>query len=146
LGIFSDFFIADPDEALRYANRIDDADGGEEIERLLNPFQYKGITALEIGTLWAILEGKAWEVKKHMPVDVYFGEEGESWLYSFPDALTKLLASADEDALASASVQWAKTEEIDCAPAELMPLLNDLRSLARHAVSNGKSVYLWGCL
>lgn len=146
MGMLADFFTADPAQALRYANRIEDPDEGEEIERLLNPVQYKGITGLEIGTLWAILERKKWDVKKHMPEDIYFGEEGESWLHRFPVELTNLLANLDEAALLSASVDWAKTEEIDCAPADLRPLLDDLKFLARQAAANGKSVYLWGCL
>jgi hypothetical protein len=144
--MLADFFIADPAEALRYANRNEDVDEGEEIERLLGPAQYKGITELEIGTLWAILEGIEWNVKKHMPESIYLGDEGESWLCRFPVELAKLLANSTVVALESASVHWAKTEELDCDPADLRPLLDDLQSLARQAGANGKSVYLWGCL
>jgi hypothetical protein len=144
--MLADFFIADPAEALRYANRNEDADEGEEIERLLNPAQYKSITELEIGTLWAILEGTEWNVKKHMLEGIYLGDDGEAWLCRFPVALSTLLVNSNVDALDRVSVQWAKTEEIDCDPADLRPLLDDLQSLARQAGANGKSVYLWGCL
>jgi hypothetical protein len=146
LGILADFFVAGPAEALRYANRMEEPDEGEEIQGMLNPVEYKGITSLELGTLWAILEATEWDVKKHMPEDVFLGEEGESWLTRFPVELTTLLADAGDDDLAKASVRWAKTEELDCAPEDLRPLLDDLRSLALHAVSNGKSIYLWGSL
>jgi hypothetical protein len=144
--MLADFFIADPTEAKRYANRIDEPDEGEEIERLMKPVQSKGITGLHIGTLWAILERTQWDVKKHMPEDVYIGEDGESWLHRFPDELTSLLANLDEEGLASASEQWAKTEELNCDPANLLPLLEDLQSLAQQAAGKGQSIYLWGCL
>ncbi|MGX9699302.1 hypothetical protein ACWYXK_20220 [Janthinobacterium lividum] len=146
MGLIADFFIAGPAEAIRYANRIEDSDEGEEIELLLKPVQFKGITDLEIGTLWAILERREWDIDKHMPEDIYVGEDGESWLHRFPDELTSLLASSNVDALESASEQWAKTEEIDCNAADLRPLLKDLQSLARQAATTGQSIYLWGCL
>lgn len=146
MGLIADFFIAGPVEAIRYANRIEDPDEGEEIELLLNPLQFNGITDLEIGTLWAILERREWDIEKHMPEDIYVGEDGESWLHRFPDELTILLANSSADGLESASEQWAKTEEIDCNAADLRPLLNDLQSLARQAATTGQSIYLWGCL
>jgi hypothetical protein len=144
--MLSDFFVATPAEALRYANRIDEADDGEEIERLLQPAQYKGITGLEIGTLWAILEGREWDAEKHMPADVCLAEDGEIWLHRFPAELSQLLAHLDGAALKVTMAAWAATEELDCSPEDLKPVLEDLRSLARQAGDNGKSVYLWGCL
>lgn len=146
MGILADFFAAVPAQALKYANRINDVDEGDEIERLLKPAQYKGITGLEIGTLWAILEAQEWDVKKHMPDDIQVDDEGESWLHRFPGGLVALLANAGHEALAKASELWAKTEELDCDAADLRPLLEDLRSLARQAAADGTSVYLWGCL
>ena len=146
MGVIADFFIADPAEAIRYANRIEEPHEGEEIALLLNPVQFNGITDLEIGTLWAILERSEWDIEKHMPEDIYVEEDGESWLHRFPDELTSLLANSNADGLESASEQWAKTEEIDCDAADLQPLLKDLQSLARQAISTGQSIYLWGCL
>lgn len=146
MGMLADFIIANPAEAMRYANRSNDPDEGREIELLLNPAQFKGITGLEIGTLWAILECSEWDVKRHIPEDIYIGEEGESWLHRFPDELTSLLANSDEGRLASASAQWAKTEELDCHSTDLLPLLENLRLLARQAAVKGQSIYLWGCL
>lgn len=144
--MLSDFFVATPAEALRYANRIEEEDDGEEIERLLQPAQYKGITELEIGTLWAILEGREWDVNKHMPEDVCLGEEGESWLHRFPVELANLLAGLDGAVLKRTAVAWAETDELDCDAADLKPLLEDLKALARQAGPDGKALYLWGCL
>lgn len=146
LGMLAEFFVADPTEAMRYVNRMDELDEGEEIECLVKSVQFNGVTGLEIGTLWAILESTQWDVKKHMPIDVDIDEEGESWLCRFPDELTRLLASSDEGGLASASEQWAKTEELNCDPADLLPLLEDLQSLSQQAVAKGQSIYLYSCL
>ncbi|MFT3736406.1 MAG: hypothetical protein QM776_15540 [Rhodocyclaceae bacterium] len=146
MGLLADFFVATPAEALRYANRLSEPDEGEEIEKLLAPAQYKGCTGLELGTLWAILEGKEWDVGKHMPEDVAVGDDEESWLYRFPDELTGLLAEADRDAIETAAITWAKTEELDCDPEDIKPVLADLQLLARDAISKHKAVYLWGCV
>jgi hypothetical protein len=146
MGVLADFFSADPDTALRYAHRLDDSDEGEEIVRLLHPAHYKNITGLEIGLLWAILEDREWDASKHLPEDIDLGEDGEAWLHRFPDELAQLLAYADQDGLTRAALRWAETEELDCDPAELRPLLDDLQQLARNAAAGGKSVYLWGCL
>lgn len=146
MGIIADFFVAAPDKASRYANRIDEPDEGEEITTLLRPCEYKGFTGLEIGMLWAILEGLPWDVRRHMPKDTLLGDEGESWLERFPDALTALLSQASPAVLKSTAVSWARTEELACDPADLEPVLADLQSLAKQALEAGESVYLWGCL
>ena len=143
--MLADFFVAAPGEALRYANRHEDPDEGEEIEHLLNPAQYKSITGVELGTLWAILEGSAWNVEKHMPEDIHFGDDADSWRYRFPGELTNLLANTDEHGLASAAKAWAKTEELDCNPDDLKPVLDDLRAVAQQEKSKEKYSDLWGC-
>ncbi len=146
MGMLADFFVATPEQATRYANRNDEPDEGEEITALLNPCEYKRFTGLELGTLWAILEGVPWEVGKHMPKDTVLGTEGESWLERLPDELTHLLSKATPEALAKAGSSWANTEELTCEPADLDPVLADLQRLAQQAILSGRSVYLWGCL
>ena len=42
--------------------------------------------------------------------------------------------------------EWAGTDELDCEPGVLSPLLADLQRLSKLARSNGKAVYLWGCV
>lgn len=144
--MLADFFVADSADAVRYARRIEEADEGEEIERRLKPVHYKNITAFEIASLWAILDDSDGDVKHHMPETVYLGEDSESWLHRFPAELSTLLASLDEAGLKSAAQDWAETEELDCDPEELAPLLADLQALARQAAVSGKALYLWGCL
>ncbi|MET3379229.1 MULTISPECIES: hypothetical protein [Variovorax] len=146
MGILSDFFVASPEEALRYANRIEEPDEGDEIEELLEPVQYKRFTDIEITTLWAIMEGKEWDVDRHMLEYVELGEDNDAWLNRFPDELTTLLTQVDSASLAPVLERWANTEELACEPTELHPVMEDLRRLAAEALARNKSVYLWGCL
>jgi hypothetical protein len=146
MGILSDFFVATPEEALRYANRIEEPDEGAEIEELLDPVQYKRFTDLEISTLWAILEGNDWDVDRHALEYIEIGEDNEAWLNRFPDELTSLLAKLEPDSQAAVLEAWASTEELACDPAELQPVVDDLQRLASEAAASEKSVYLWGCL
>ncbi|MDR2187814.1 MAG: hypothetical protein LBE62_07135 [Azonexus sp.] len=143
MGLLADFFVATPEQAIQYANR-DPYE--EEIRALLNPCEYKGITGLELGMLWAILEDIEWDYDKHMPRDTVLGNEGEWWLERFPDKLTLLLAQATPERLATASVAWANTEELSCDPEDIQPMLADLQQLAKQAISRDIPVYLWGCL
>ena len=146
MGMLADFFAADAADALRYARRADDPDEGDGITAALAPLQYNGIGSLDIGMLWAILEGGDWNAKRYMPEGVRLDDEGEAWLDRFPDDLTRLLADADGGTLARTADRWAQAGELDWSADELRPLLDDLHALARRAVAAGKSVYLWGCL
>jgi hypothetical protein len=143
MAILADFFVASPEQATRYYNRTNDADGGSEISGLLQPASYTGFTSVQIGKLWAILDGVGWNVEQHELETIAFSEEG-SWLQRFPAVLTQLLTDPSADQVASASVKWAATEEIDCSPEELIPVLKDLQTLAKRAIATNTSVYLWG--
>ena len=144
MAILSDFFVASPEQATRYANRSGEPDGGAEITALLQPASYTGFTTLQIGKLWAILEGVAWDRKRLMLENIWFSDEGEAWLNRFPNKLMQLLADASADQLAAALVRWVATEEVDYSAEDLAPVLNDLGALASKAAETNTSVYLWG--
>jgi len=148
MGMLADFFVATHDEALRYANRhLVDGDEAEAIHTLLSPCEWKGIAGLQVGILWALLEQVPWDVKKHRTqMERFDDDEREDWLEKFPDVLTALLANASTDLLSTAGAAWAKTEEMEWEPHEVSPVLADLQRLARRAQTEGKSIYLWGCL
>lgn len=146
MGILADFFVATPEDALRYSNRISEADEGESLDALLQPASYNGVTNLELGTLWAILERAPFDDARHVPEDDLADDDGESWLFRFPDELTALIAAASPEELKRAGEEWARSDELDCEPDLLSPLLADLQRLSKLARSNGKAVYLWGCV
>lgn len=144
MGILADIFVATEDEALAYESSID-SDDIEKYERV----EFKGLTGLEFGTLWAILENEEWDVDVHMLEDVSYGEDGETWLMMFPDELISLLCSVENNNFESVLDQWAITEELQMSgwePAEVGTVLEDLIRLAKTAQSSKRGLYLWGSL
>ncbi|MGQ2923449.1 hypothetical protein [Variovorax sp. DAIF25] len=146
MGLLSDFFVANEGEAARYADRMSEDDQGKAIALQLRPAEYKGFTDLEVGTLWAILEGKEWDADLHALESDEGGDEGDSWLFRFPDRLVQLLAHVEHSALDAALPRWADTEELQVDVAELRPVVLDLQRLAKQAIAEQKSLYLWGSL
>jgi hypothetical protein len=144
MGILADIFVATEDEALAYESSID-SDDIEKYERV----EFKGLTGLEFGTLWAILENEEWDVDVHMLEDVSYGDDGETWLMMFPDELISLLCSVENNNFESVLDQWAITEELQMSgwePAEVGTVLKDLIRLAKTAQSSKRGLYLWGSL
>jgi len=138
MGILCNVFVAKPSQALAY--RGSPAAAGIEVER------FGGFTELEFGTLWAILEGVDWDVKRHMPERLWRSEDGESWICRFPDPLVTLLADASDGAIAAAAAKWAATDEISGDAATTQPIIEKLHRLASSARSTGREVYQWGSL
>jgi len=141
VGILSDFFIATPEQAVRYAKRYDEPDKGNTITQLLKPLELKNLTGLEMGTLWAILEGVEWDVDKHMLEEVLHDES--SGVERFPDELIQLLVRADKTEIEAACSPWAATEELNCSPSEALSVLHGIQVLAIRSDREGKSLYLW---
>jgi hypothetical protein len=141
VSIVADFFVASPENARAYAT----AETHDGLQLHLVPTRHKGITPLELGTLWAILEGCEWGVERHDIPDESPAEDGNSWLCRFPQPLVQLLADSSDGDLALARTHWAATEELGCAPEALEPVIADLQRLARQAIETGREMYLWGC-
>lgn len=147
MGLLADFFVADQHDALRYARRHRDADDGDAIRAALAPVESKGLTSVEIGTLWAILEGADWDAGRHGLASIDLGDdEADAWLERFPDGLVQRLAAATPEQLDGAARAWAATEELRCDAADLRPGLDELQRLSRRAIAEGRSVFLWGSL
>jgi len=144
MGILADFFVATPDDALKYAAPGSFQDAALKLR--VAPVEYKSFTTVEIGTLWAILANEEWSVAKHDLIDESLEGEEESWLFRFPPALVELLADATDKELSLANAKWATTEELNCAPSDLLPVTLDLQRLAKTSVATGNPMYLWGSL
>lgn len=141
MSILADLFVASAEDARQYAM----PDFHQSIKARLIPAEYKGLTTLELGTFWALLEGSAWSPERHDFIDESIEGDDGSWLYRFPKSLVHLLATASETRLAEARTEWAATDEISGTPEGLEPLVSDLRKLAQRAQQAGLSLYLWGC-
>jgi len=142
MGILSDLFVSTHEDASLYQERyLARALKSSAYQRV----EYKGITDLELGTLWAVVQGDEWDINVHRLNQVAFGAGGETWLFRFPDAFVRSLQSLDEARISRASELWASTEELKCAPTYLMPVVSDLNRLSKLATGD-KGLFLWGSL
>jgi hypothetical protein len=146
MGILADFFVATPENAMRYAHSLEEPDEGEEIRAIVQPREFKGFTGIEFEALWAILAREEWDPKRHSLEQIHLGAENESWLQRFPDGLVDFLAAADEGRLKSAAAAWAKTEDVDFEASDLEVVLGELHELALRVRRPETAMYLWGSL
>ena len=141
MGILADIFVATRADALRYEELLTNDGDMSPFERV----EYKSLTGLEFGTLWAILEGAEWDVDRHMLATIDTGSE-ETWLEEFPAQLVEVLAAIDEKQIAKIASAWGKTEEVSSPGSALEPIIRDLRRLAKLSRSTRKPMFLWGSL
>lgn len=149
MGILSDFLVAGDEDARRYARRYDAGVAPETRKALaarLPLAEYKGLTDIELGALWSALEGVPWDADRHAFEQVETSDSTEDWLLRFPGVLVDLLVALSPEAEAPVLAEWAANEELDCDPAALKPVLDDLRRLAGLAKSRGQSLWLSGSL
>ncbi len=140
MGLLSDFYIATEADALSYDTKptaIPDSDKAS----------HKGITTLELSTLWAIVQKREWNVDMLDAFKLILDKDnGERSIYHIPVAFISLLMSLDTDTLLRSIVEWAQTEEIECDPSEMYPVVEDIIRLGRKAQDTGKNLYLWLCV
>ncbi len=139
MGVLADFIVATEEEAMAY----DGIATFPESHRA----QYKRLTELELGTLYHILQGK--QVDDHTlyefeAINVVDGGE-QLTTRLLPDLVERLRGASDGELKSVASL-WGATEEIQCSGDEMLPLLEDLRRLAKLAQSESKDMYLWNCV
>ena len=141
MGLLADFFIATEEDAGRY--------DGEASFPESHRAQYKGITEIELSTLFTIAQGKP--VDDNDPtthecrmVSVLDGGERVT-VEVIPELVTRLARASDQEVKTWAAL-WGATAELDCDGDELMPLLLDLRRLAGLAATESRAMYLWNCV
>jgi hypothetical protein len=145
MGIISDLFVSTPAAANDYAASI--LRGRTAHIGKYHPAEYKGLTTLEFGMLWALIEGVEWDIDKHMLEEVSYGEGDESWLCRFQAPLVDLLSQLTDANIDKYAVAWAQTEELSgSTAADLRPIIVDLRRLAIDAKTSGNQMFLWGSL
>ena len=144
MGIIADFFIATPADALAYEASL--SNRAASIEKY-QPAEYRNLTGLEFGILWAMLEEEQWSIDKHSLVQVHFGDDGETWLMLFPEPLVSVLAAIDDSQLPDIAKRWSEIEELSFwTPKDTLDVLKDVRGLALRSQETGTGLYLWGSL
>jgi hypothetical protein len=139
MAILTDIFISSPADAQRYQSLQPKRSGG--------PFelvQFKGLTNLEFGTLWAIINGEEFDFVKHALESL--APQEETWLFRFPSAFVQKLSALTPSAVEEVSAAWAETEELQWDPSEAKEVIVDLVRLAKLASSSSKGLFFWGSL
>jgi len=139
----ADFLVADLDVARAYGAFLR---GEGSRPTLIAAFETGNLTGVEITTLWAILERIEWNADRHILPELLSDGEGNSWLHELPPDLVQLLAGLGEESVQEVARDWAATEELMCAPSDLLPGLNELSRLAQLAIEVKKSLFLWGAI
>jgi hypothetical protein len=154
MGILADFFVSTTEDALLYEQLL-----MEEKPFPANRYvriQSGRLTGLELGLLWAILEGVPWDVDRHLldtqiPDDVADHIDDEdfevsSWTEKFPTAFVRQLSLISDGLIGAIAERWGQCEELNCAGSELTETINDLRLLAQTAIETERDLFLWGSL
>ena len=137
MGILADIFIATAEQANEYELQVRSSGGNR-----FRPLQLKGITDIEFGILWALLEQQEWNVERHLLDEISFDEDTS--LFEFQSDFLHLLKNIpDFDDIAK---RWAATEELKESNWSLdatLELVKNLNDLSKQAIDDAKGLYLW---
>lgn len=106
--------------------------------------EHGGIGVMEVSTLWAILRGEEWRAD-HLDEFPCLLNDGVSTIHRLPAGMGAVLAEFAPDQIREITVAWADTDEMDCAPDAIRPIVDDLIHFAGLARESGLSVYLYNC-
>lgn len=106
--------------------------------------------AVQLGTLEAILTGRAFEQVSSRPrhaarIAPDGGSDAGQWVVTVSDEFVELMAGASDDQFAAAAPLWAETEEFWGAadPMELERTMRLLRDIAQKAREQRGHLYCW---
>src|SRR4051794_1072014 len=129
MGLLADIYISTDGNAVKYDTSPKDFP--DRAER-------KGLTALELSTLWSILQGIEWDVDSMDEFACLLElDRGERLIHRLPATMVADLAKLTPDRIAAAAPQWTVTEELGWKPDEARLAIEDLARLARQAIERG---------
>ena len=138
MGLLTELFVATESDARAYA-----ASNGTGPLPALARVDLGDRTNVEFETLWAILESEPWDVHQHALREVSKASETESWLFEFPERYVGTLKDLPPPKIGSASAAWAATDEMSTTPQVVLPIIEQLASLARMVGTRECRLFLW---
>jgi hypothetical protein len=103
------------------------------------------IDTLKLSMLWAIIDGKEWDVDS-MDIFKELKSTESEWTHRLPDELTHKIAKLEDPELARVATEWSTTEEMGCRPAEAREALIEISAAARRAIQTRRGLFLYTCL
>lgn len=136
MGLLADLYLAHEADAKKYPRQQ---------SAFPDRVQMKSFTSLEFSTLWAFMQGVEWDDDVMDDFKTVI-ETDSQWIFKFPTEMVTALATMTPIQKATVLPLWAETEELDCSPEDLRPVVEAMVPLARQATETGKNLYLWNCL
>ena len=138
MSVLSDIYVSTDTEAVKYDTAPD---------TFTERAQFKGMTPLELSTLWSIMRGVAWDVTMMAEFGCLLQiDGGERLIHSFPAAMVKSLGQLTEEQMRDFSAKWAATDELACSPSDIQPVVEEMSRLARAAGNSGRGLFIWNCV
>jgi len=103
------------------------------------------IDTLKLSMLWAIIDGKEWDVDSMDRFKELKSTESE-WTHRLPDELTHNIAELEDPELTRVATEWSTTEEMGCSPAAARDALIEISAAARRAIQTRRGLFLYTCL
>jgi ATP-dependent helicase YprA (DUF1998 family) len=139
VALLSEFYLSTPETAVHYDTTRDTFTGKRH--------KCERITDVELSILWSILRDEEWDsdLLDHFEM-VFEAGGGERLIIQLPAEFIDTVVQLPVDLIAEAAEVWADTEELQCEPAEVQPVVEALATLGAHAKENNQNVYLWVCV
>lgn len=100
------------------------------------------IDILKMSLLWALIEGREWEVDMmdHFR-EVY--STSDEWLYRVPNELMEHLSKLDPARQQNTAAAWAETEEMACDSSEALEVIKAAIKVATRAQTTSRGMFLY---
>jgi len=97
-------------------------------------YEFGGITDLDFSNLFSIIAGEEFNFDLHeiLPLEA----ETDCELFELPKRFIEVSAEKSESDVNSIASEWAATEELECEPENLVPIVSSFISLCKSAGSN----------
>jgi hypothetical protein len=141
MGMLTDLFTATKADARKYEERL--VSEKVDLDSIYPRASHKGITGIDLSILFASLLQEPLAGKHLFKVVSSATDDGIT--EALPQQLVKLLGGLPDSEVDKVSFAWSGHPEVKLSPAELAPLLLDLRSLAGRALSGKKDLFVWYC-
>lgn len=132
MSLLAELYLAKDEDAVRY-----NTTPGAFADRA----EHTSFTTLEISTLWAIMRGIEWDVDllDEFPCLLEV-DGGERLIHRVPAEMVAELTVMSTEEIGRVTAEWAATEELDCRPEDVRPIVDNMIRLSRLAMESGRSL------
>lgn len=146
MGVLTDFVVANRDEA----KLVGETDVPSAV---FDGIDAKGIDQVKMATLHSILTQTEYDPDLLATDEsfLYTGSEDGPWVQALPDTMIARLADLSVFETKRVAQEWFATEEFQpkysgWSVDDVAAFLTEMTRLARVAVSENKTVFMWTCL